>query len=114
MEVAVVLKSDPFSWKAIQAYKIACALSLKCSVYFIALKEGVYFLSDWNPQELEYENFKLYRCNFNNLKVVIEEDDFRIRGLSKNSLWLGEKPILLLPEEEIALLLRRCSVVGVW
>ena len=114
MEVAVVLKSDPFSWKAIQAYKIACALSLKSSVYFIALKEGVYFLSDWNPEELEYENFKQYRCNFSNLKVVIEEDDFRIRNLSKGKLWVENGDILLLPEEEIAKILRRCSVVGVW
>ena len=114
MEVAVVLKSDPFSWKAIQAYKIACALSLKTSVYFIALKEGVYFLSDWKPQELEYEDFKQYRCDFNNLKVVIEEDDFRIRNLSKEKLWVEKEHIQLLPEEEIAKILRRCSVVGVW
>ncbi len=114
MPVAVVLKSDPFSWKAIQAYKIAAALSLKTPVYFVAIKEGVYFLKDWNPEALEYENFKTYEVNENNLHFVVDRDDFTIRGLDKEPLWVDGKKLKLAEEEEIKELLKKSKVVGVW
>jgi tRNA 2-thiouridine synthesizing protein C len=114
MSVAIVLKSDPFSWKAIQAFKIASALSFKTKVYFIAIKEGVYFLTDWEPTALGYEDFRTYPVNGENLTVVIERDDFTIRGLSENNLWIGDFKRVMADEEEIAKLLDKSSVVGVW
>jgi len=114
MAVAVVLKSDPFSWKAIQAYKIAAALSFKVPVYFVAIKEGVYFLKDWNPEALEYENFKTYAVNGKNLYFVVDRDDFSVRGLDKEPLWISEENLHLAEEDEIRELLRRSKVVGVW
>ncbi len=114
MEAAVVLKSDPFSWKAIQAYKIAAALSLKFKVYFIAIKEGVYFLTDWSPEELGYENFKNYEANFENLEFVVDKDDFEVRGLEKSKLWIKDGQPTLVEEKEIAEILQRSRFVGVW
>ncbi len=114
MEAAVVLKSDPFSWKAIQAYKIAAALSLKFKVYFITIKEGVYFLTDWSPEELGYENFKNYEANFENLEFIVDRDDFEVRGLEKSKLWLKDGQPTLAEEKEIAEILQRSRLVGVW
>jgi len=112
MEIAVILKSDPFSWKAIQAYKIAAALSFKAKVYFIAIKEGVYFFTDWNPEALGYENFKSYEINPPNMVFIADRDDFVVRGLNKTPLWV--KDLKLLPEEEIAKILEKTQKVGVW
>jgi hypothetical protein len=112
MEIAVILKSDPFSWKAIQAYKIAAALSFKAKVYFIAIKEGVYFLTDWNPEALGYENFKAYEVNSENLIFIADKDDFEVRGLNKHPLWVND--LKLLSEEEIAKVIEKTQKVGVW
>ena len=114
MEAAIVLKSDPFSWKALQAYKIAAALSKKVKVYFIAIKEGVYFLSSWNPQELELEDFRLYGVNKDNLTFVVDRDDFEVRALDEANLWIKEFHTLFADEKHIAHLLRKSHVVGVW
>jgi len=114
MPVAVVLKSDPFSWKAIQAYKIASALSLKTEVYFVAIKEGVYFLKDWKPEALEYENFRNYEVNEKNLHFVVDKDDFSVRGLDKETLWVNSEKLRLAEEDEIKEILKKSKVVGVW
>jgi tRNA 2-thiouridine synthesizing protein C len=114
MSTAVVLKGDPFSWKAIQAYKIAAALSQKEEVFFIAIKEGVYFFKDWNPEALEYENFKTYKVNEKNLKLIADKDDFTVRGLDKTPLWVKKDNLKLAEEEEIKELLKRSKIVGVW
>ncbi len=114
MTTAVVLKSDPFSWKAIQAFKIASALSKRCKVYFITIKEGCYFLKDWNPEELEYENFKSYDYNPTNLLFVADKDDFSVRGLDRETLWVDNEKLTLAEEEEIGEILKTARVVGVW
>ena len=114
MEVAIVLKSDPFSWKAIQAFKIASALSLKTKVYFITLKEGVYFLTNWSPDELGYENFKGYEFNPQNLTFVVDKDDFEIRNLSEDKTWIKDLEVEFADEEQIAEILKKSQVVGVW
>ena len=114
MEVSIVLKSDPFSWKAIQAFKIACALSLKTKTFFIALKEGVYFLTDWDPVALGYENFKGYEYNRENLVFLVEEDDFKIRNLSEDKIWAKDLKVEFTDEERIAEILKKSQVVGVW
>jgi hypothetical protein len=112
MEIAVILKSDPFSWKAIQAYKIAAALSLKVKVFFITIREGVYFLTDWNPEALGYENFRGYKINPENIIFVADKDDFEVRGLNKHPLWV--KDLKLFSEEEIAQIIEKVEKVGVW
>jgi len=114
MDAAVVLKSDPFSWKAIQAYKIAAALSFKLKVAFIAIKEGVYFLTDWSPCELGYEDFKNYEVNKENLLFVVDKDDFTVRGLDKTKLWVKDFTLQFLEEKDIAHLLEEAQLVGVW
>jgi len=114
METAIVLKSDPFSWKAIQAFKIASALSLKTKVYFITLKEGVYFLTNWSAEELGYENFKGYEINPENLTFVVEEDDFRIRNLSEDDIWVKPFKVSFKTEEQIVEIIQKANVVGVW
>ena len=114
MEISIILKSDPFSWKAIQAYKIASALSKKTKVYFIAIKEGVYFFKDWNPEELGYENFKAYSINYENITFIADKDDFEIRNLPKEKLWIEDNKLKFLLEEQIAELLEKSHVVGVW
>ncbi|NPB05474.1 MAG: hypothetical protein GXO08_03745 [Aquificae bacterium] len=114
MEAAVVLKSDPFSWKAIQAYKIAAALSKRYKVYFVAIKEGVYFLTDWSPEGLGYENFRNYEVNRDNLIFVVDRDDFEVRGLGHENLWTEGFKLVEADEREIGKILKRSTVVGVW
>ncbi len=114
MVAAVILKSDPFSWKAIQAYKIATALSRKLKVFFILIREGVYFLTDWSPEELGYENFKSYLFNKDNLIFVVDKDDFEVRDIDKNLLWIESSNIRFLEEKEIAKILKEAKTVGVW
>jgi len=114
MPLAVVLKSDPFSWKAIQAYKIAATLSKRQKVYFVTIKEGVYFLTDWKPESLQYEDFKKIEANEENLLFVADRDDFEVRGLERSPLWIDQKRLKLTDEEEIAKILKKARVVGVW
>jgi len=114
MEVAVVLKSDPFSWKAVQAYKIAAALSKKVKVYFVTIKEGVYFLTLWDPASLGYEDFRSYEVNQENITFVVDRDDFEVRGLQSEELWVRDFNLKFSDENEIAQVLRRADVVGVW
>ncbi len=114
MLVAVVLKSDPFSWRAVQAFKIASALSFKAKVYFVTIKEGVYFLTDWSPTELGYEDFRTYKVNRENVTFVVDKDDFEVRGLSEESLWIADFKKVMADEREIAEILDKTQVVGVW
>ena len=114
MEAAIVLKSDPFSWKAIQAYKIAAALTKKVKVYFIAIKEGVYFLTLWNPESLGYEDFRNYGINSENITFVVDRDDFEVRGLQSEKLWIKDFKTEFADENQIAEILKKANVVGVW
>lgn len=114
MDVAVILKTDPFSWKAIQAFKIASALSWKFKVAFITIKEGVYFLTDWSPKELGYEDFKTYKVNGDNLIFVVDRDDFEVRGLDKSRLWVKDFQLEFAEEKSIAQILQNSKLVGVW
>lgn len=114
MEAAIVLKSDPFSWKAIQAYKIATALTQKVKVYFITIKEGVYFLTFWNPESLGYENFRNYEVNPENITFVVDKDDFEVRGLQSEKVWIKDFSTLFTDEKEIAQILKKANLVGVW
>ncbi|MEO2153774.1 MAG: hypothetical protein GXN97_04555 [Aquificae bacterium] len=116
MEVAIILKSDPFSWKAIQAYKIASALSKKFKVNFICIREGVYFLSNWDSVALGYDDFKAYPVKVENITFYADRDDFTVRGLNTQDLWITSKgfDLKIVPEEEIAKIVHRSDVVGVW
>jgi tRNA 2-thiouridine synthesizing protein C len=116
METAIILKSDPFSWKAIQAYKIATAISKKYKVNFICIREGVYFLTDWDSVALGYDDFKNYPVERENITFYADKDDFTVRGLNAQDLWITKKgfELKIVPEEEIAQIIHKSDIVGVF
>jgi len=115
MKVVHLLKGDPFSWKAHEALRIATATAINCETYFLCVRDGVYVLTDWKPEELGIESFdKFWEAveMLENFKVVAEEESLHERGILKTALKV--KGVLLLPSEEVKELIRDADRVFVW
>jgi len=52
MKIVFILKGDPFSWLAHEAFRVALALAINNEVFFVMMRDGVYALTDWKPSEL--------------------------------------------------------------
>lgn len=83
MKVAFVIKGDPFSWKSHEALRVAMALGISCEVSLILLKDGVYALSRWHPEDLGIQGFHrmLENIGYVRLRVYAEDTSLEERGL---------------------------------
>ncbi len=113
MKVMVIIKGDPFSWKSHEALRVAMALGISAEVSLIFMKDGVYVLTRWHPEELYIEGFErlLENMGYVNLKAYVEDTSLEERGLNKKDL-LCEVEIISL--EDIKEKINRAEAVLVW
>ncbi|MEJ5338192.1 MAG: DsrE family protein [Aquificaceae bacterium] len=88
MKVALVIKGDPFSWKCHEAFRIAMALGISCDVNLIMIKDGVFALSRWYPEELGIQGFDrlLENMGYVRVKLYAEDASLEERGLKPEDL----------------------------
>ncbi len=114
MKVCVLIKGEPFSWYCHEGLRITLALAMNNEVYLIFLKDGVYALTDWKPQELYIQPFeKIFQLfpSMENLKVLVEEESLRVRGLKKSELKVECE---IVNEQRIGELISSSKGVMVW
>jgi tRNA 2-thiouridine synthesizing protein C len=113
MRIAFILKGDPFSWKAHEAFRIATALGVSHEVNFIFIRDGVYTLTRWSPEDLGLETFeKFYETlDFLKINLIVEDASMQERGL-KESDFLRE--VRVLSAEEISEIINDSEAVFVW
>lgn len=112
-KACVIIKSNPFSWKVFEALRQAVGLSMEHNLYVIFLKDGVYSLTDWNPEMIGIEPLdkSIQALGMMEAKIVAEEEAVRERGIKLKS-WGTD--INITPLEEISKIVEESEVVIVW
>ena len=113
MKLVFILKGDPFSWKAHEAFRVGMALAINSEVYFVLIKDGVYALTRWDAENLGIHGFEklLQNLGYVNMKIVVEDASAEERGLKKEDMVL--EPIFM-SMEEIGNLVKESEGVFVW
>lgn len=113
MKVVFVLKGDPFSWKAHEAFRVAVAVGMNHELNFIFIRDGVYTLTKWLPEELGVDTFeKFYETlDFVNIRLVVEDASIQERGLKETDF---VREVEVMSAEEISDLINSAEAVYVW
>ncbi len=113
MKVAFILKGDPFSWKAHEAFRIATALGINHEVYFIFIRDGVYTLTRWDPEKLGVETFEKFfeTIEFLRVHLIVEDASMNERGIKESDL---VREVRVLSAEEISEIINETEAVFVW
>ena len=113
MKVVFILKGDPFSWKAHEAFRVATAVAMNHELDFIFIRDGVYTLTRWRPEDLGVDSFeKFYETlGFVNMRLIVEDASIQERGL-KESDFLCEVEVR--SAEEISEIINSAEAVFVW
>lgn len=113
MRIAVIIKGDPFSWRCHEALRIAMAFGISSEVSLVLIKDGVYALSGWHPEELGVEGFDklLKNMSYVRVKVYAEDVSLEERGLKAEELAC---PVEVKSIDEIRDITRSSEVVLVW
>ncbi len=112
-KIALIIKSNPFSWKAFEALRQAVGVSMGHSLTVIFLKDGVYTLTDWKPQMIGIEPIdkSMEALEMTDAEVVAEEEALRERGI-KLKQWPTD--VKIKPQEEISEIVKDAEVVLAW
>ncbi len=112
-KMVFILKGDPFSWKAHEALRVGMAVAIGSEVYFIFLKDGVYALTRWKPEELGLHGFErlLENLEYVNMRIIVEDASAEERGLKEENFKV--KPTFM-SMEDIGELIRQAEAVFVW
>jgi len=112
-KIVLIIKSNPFSWKAFEALRQAVGLSMGHNLTIVFMKEGVYTLTDWKPEMIGIEPIdkSMEALGMTEAAVIAEEEAIRERGI-KLKQWSIE--IEIKPKEEICELVENAEVVITW
>ncbi len=112
-KVAVVLRSNPFSWKVFEALRQAVGAAMDHDVSVIFIRDAVYTLTDWKPQLIGIEPIdkSISALGMMGGKLIVEEESLRERGIQLKD-WGVE--IDIEPKEEICELIKDAEVVLTW
>ncbi len=113
MKTVFVLKGDPFSWKAHEAFRLAIAIGMNHELTFVFIRDGVYTLTRWEPENLGIESFdKFYETmDFVNVDLVVEDASIQERGLKESDFL---RRVRVLSAEEISDIISSAEAVYVW
>ncbi len=113
MKVVFILKGDPFSWKAHEALRLATAVAINNEVDFVFIRDGVYTLRGWKPQELGVDTFDKFFENLEvlNLRLIAEDASLQERGFKEGDC-IPEVEIM--SAEEISQLINSAEAVFAW
>ena len=112
-KIALMIKSNPFSWKTFEALRQAVGVSMGHNLTVIFLKDGVYTLTDWKPQMIGIEPIdkSMEALEMTDGKIIVEEEALRERGV-KLKEW--SVVIEIKPQEEISEIVKDAEVVLTW
>jgi tRNA 2-thiouridine synthesizing protein C len=113
MKTVFILKGDPFSWKAHEAFRVAIAIGMNHELIFIFIRDGVYTLTRWSPENLGVESFeKFYETlDFVNVELVVEDASIQERGLKETDF---VREVQVKSAEEISEIISSAEAVFVW
>lgn len=112
-KVVFLLKGDPFSWKAHEAFRVGMAIGINSEVSFVFIKDGVYALTRWYPEKLEIHGFDklLENIDYVNVKLYVEDASAEERGLKESDF---VKSVSFISADEIKEIIRNAEAVFVW
>lgn len=113
MKVVYIIKGDPFSWKCHEALRVAIALGINSEVYLVFLKDGVYAITRWYPEDIGIEGFErlIENMGYVNVKLLVEDVSLEERGLSQDDL---VSEVEIKSSEDIRELIGSSEAVMVW
>ncbi len=113
MKVVFILKGDSFSWKAHEAFRIAVAVGMNHEVTFVFIRDGVYTLTRWFPENLGVDTFeKFYETlDFVNINLVVEDASMQERGIKESDF---VRKVEIKSAEEIDEIISSAEAVFVW
>ncbi len=113
MRVVFILKGDPFSWKAHEAFRVAVAVGMNHELTFVFIRDGVYTLTRWSPEDLGVDTFeKFYETlDFVNIRLVVEDASMQERGIKETDL---VREVEIRSAEEISEIINSSEAVYVW
>ncbi len=113
MKTVFILKGDPFSWKAHEAFRVAIAIGMNHELTFVFIRDGVFALTRWHPEDLGVESFdKFYEIlDFVNVELVVEDASMQERGLKETDF---VREVQVKSAEEISEIISSAEVVFVW
>ncbi len=113
MSVVFIIKGDPFSWKCHEALRVAIAIAINSETHLVFMKDGVYAISKWHPEELGIQGFEslIENMEYVNLKLILEDTSLEERGLCPEDLVC---PVELKSSDEIKDLIKKAEAVMVW
>ncbi len=113
MKTVFILKGDPFSWKAHEAFRVAIAIGMNHELTFVFIRDGVFALTRWHPEDLGVESFdKFYETlDFVNVELVVEDASMQERGLKETDF---VREVQVKSAEEISEIISSAEVVFVW
>ncbi|HIQ31625.1 MAG TPA: sulfur reduction protein DsrE [Aquifex aeolicus] len=113
MKVVFVLKGDPFSWKAHESFRVAIAVGMNHELDFVFLRDGVYTLTRWSPEDLGIDSFeKFYETlDIVNIRLIVEDASVQERGLKETDL---PEKVEVMSAEEISELISSAEAVFIW
>jgi tRNA 2-thiouridine synthesizing protein C len=113
VKVVFIIKGDPFSWKAHEAMRLATAAGINNEVDLVFIRDGVYTLTRWKPEELGIDTFEKFFENleFVNVRLIAEDASLQERGIRECDCTEG---VLIMSAEEISELINSAEAVFVW
>ncbi len=113
MKVVFILKGDPFSWKAHEAFRVGIAVGMNHELTFVFIRDGVYTLTRWSPESLGVDTFeKFYETlDFVNIRLVVEDASIQERGLKETDF---VREVEVRSAEEISEIINSAEAVYVW
>ncbi len=113
MRVVFIIKGDPFSWKAHEAFRLATAVGINNEVDIVFIRDGVYSLTPWKPESLSVDSFDKFFENFEfvNVRLIAEDASLQERGIRECDCVEGVK---VMSAEEISELINSSEAVFVW
>ncbi|RMA97033.1 DsrE family protein [Hydrogenothermus marinus] len=111
--LTVIIRTNPFSWKAFEALRQAVGSAMEHNVNVIFIRDGVYTLTDWNPKLIGIEPFdkSISALGMMEAKIYAEEEAIRERGIKLKDWGVD---INIKPKEEICELIKNSEVVLTW
>ena len=112
-KIAVVLRSNPFSWKMFEALRQAVGSAMDHDVSVIFIRDAVYSLTDWKPQMIGIEPIdkSISALGMLGSKIIVEEESLRERGIKLKDWGVDIK---IEPKEGICEIIKDAEVVLTW
>ncbi len=108
-----ILKGDPFSWKAHEALRLATAVAINNEVDFVFIRDGVYTLTRWSPEDLGVEPFDKFfeSLEILDMRLIAEDASLQERGFKEGDC-IPEVEIM--SADEISQLINSAEAVFAW